>query len=173
MVYWQGMKFFSLLIAAAIASMTQATAQDAPCPAAPVSAMAKASAEISFLTECKPDPNAAYYMYVNSAYWCGPCRRIMPQIIAEYEEMRKDNHLEIILLSHERTVKGALRYMELYSMPFSAVMYKSTERTKLPGAPDNVLGIPYIVVVDAQGNTVHTGHASTFKNWREYTKKTH
>lgn len=141
-----------------------------PEVAAPT-AMARATAQISFLTDAKPAPDAAYYMYVNSAYWCGPCRRYMPEIIAAYEEMRKDNRMDVILLSHDRSEKGALRYIELYSIPFSAVMYHSKERAMLPGAPDNVIGIPYIVVVDAQGNTVHTGHASTFKNWKEFTKK--
>ena len=80
--------------------------------------------------------------------------------------------MEVILLSHDHSVKGALRYIELFSIPFPAVMYESKDRAKLPGAPDNVTGLPYIVIVDAQGNVVHSGHATTAKDWRVYTNKT-
>lgn len=166
------MKFFSILIAALALSAAPTQAQDNQSDSAAPSAMAKAADQVRFLTERKPATDAAYYMYVNSAYWCAPCRRTIPLIIAEYEEMRKDNHMEVILLDHDHSEKGALWYIELCSIPFPAVMYNSEERTKLPGAGFKVEGIPYIVIVDAQGNEVHSGHASTFKNWREYTKKT-
>ena len=163
-----------MLMAAACTCTLTLQAQEAPQPEqghAPT-AMATAAQQIQFLTEAQPDTDAAYYLYVNSAYWCGPCRRYIPEIIAEYEEMRKDNHMEVILLSHDHSVKGALRYIELFSIPFPAVMYESKDRAKLPGAPDNVTGLPYIVIVDAQGNVVHSGHATTAKDWRVYTNKT-
>lgn len=166
------MKYFSILVAALALCTAPIQAQDTQSESNAPSAMAKATEQVRFLTEQKPSTDAAYYMYVNSAYWCGPCRRTIPLIIAEYEEMRKDNHMEVILLDHDRTEKGALRYIELCSIPFPAVMYRSADRNKLPGATFDVEGIPYIVIVDAQGNEVHSGHASTFKNWREYTKKT-
>ena len=166
------MKCFSILIAALAFCATPTQAQDTQSESAAPSAMAKATEQVRFLTERKPATNAAYYMYVNSAYWCAPCRRTIPLIIAEYEEMRKDNHMEVILFNHDHSEKGALWYIELCSIPFPAVMYHSEDRTKLPGATFKAECIPYIVIVDAQGNTVHSGHASTYKNWREYTKKT-
>lgn len=163
-----------MLMATACTCALTLQAQEAPQPEqshAPT-AMATAAQQIQFLTEAQPDTDAAYYMYVNSAYWCGPCRRYIPSVIAAYEEMRKDNHVEVILLSHDRSVKGALRYIELFSIPFPAVMYESADRTKLPGAPNDVTTLPYIVVVDAKGNVVHSGHASTVKDWKTYTNKT-
>ena len=163
-----------MLMATACTCTLTLQAQEAPQPEqspAP-SAMATAAQQVQFLTEAQPDPNAAFYMYVNSAYWCGPCRRFIPEIIAAYDEMRKDNHVEVILLSHDHSVKGALRYIELFSIPFPAVMYESEDRTKLPGAPNDVTALPHIVIVDAQGNVVHSGHASTVKDWKTYTNKT-
>ena len=134
-------------------------------------AVGKAIEKIDFITEHKPNTQAKYYMYLCSAYWCGPCRREMPNIIAEYEEMKKDNHVEIILLSCDHHVKGALQYLDLFAAPFAAVMYESEARKQLPGAPDDIRGVPHIYVVDADGNFVHRGHGSTSKSWREYTKK--
>ena len=134
-------------------------------------AVGRAIENINFITDHKPNTQAKYYMYLCSAYWCSPCRREMPLIINEYEEMKKDNHIEIIMLSCDHHVKGALQYLDLFAAPFAAVMYESEARKQLPGAPDDIRGVPHIYVVDADGKFVHRGHASTFKDWRKYTHK--
>ena len=168
------------MLAAAGLAMLTATAQDAApvVDAAPAVAQAaaphaigKAIAETEFITEHKPNAQAKYYMYLCTAYWCGPCRREMPHIIDEYQEMIKDNHLEIIVLSFDQHKSGALRYMELFAAPFAVVMYESEARKKLPGTPDVVKGIPFLVITDAEGKVLHSGHASTFKDWRKITNK--
>lgn len=180
MVVYRYMKHISSMLAAAGLAMLTATAQ-AAAPAAEAAptvtqaaaphAIGKAISEISFVTEHKPNAQAKYYLYLCTAFWCGPCRREMPEIIKEYEEMIKDNHMEIIVLSCDHHVSGALRYMELFSAPFAVVMYESEARKKLPGAPAKVAAIPYIAITDADGNVLYAGHASAFKDWRKITNK--
>lgn len=92
----------------------------------------------------------------------------MPRIVAEYPNMIKDNRMEVILISHDHSVKGALRYLELFSAPFAAVMYRSKERKLLPGCEEDVFGIPTIIVVDAQGQLIYHGHACMFVHWDKF-----
>lgn len=170
------MKIFSLMAAimtAGLCSANTTTEPEAPVATATgeTTAMAKAIESTDFITPHKPSTEAKYYMYLCTAYWCAPCRKELPHLIAEYEEMKKDNHVEVIVLSLDHHVSGALRYMELFDAPFAAVMYKGEQRKQLPGAPDDIVGIPHIYVVDANGNFIHRGHASTYKNWRQFTKK--
>jgi len=136
--------------------------------AAEPGAVGKAIEKISFITGHKPNPHAQYYMYLHSAFWCGPCRLEMPRIVAEYPNMIKDNRMELILISHDHSVKGALRYLELFSAPFAAVMYRSKERKLLPGCEEDVFGIPTIIVVDAQGQLIYHGHACMFVHWDKF-----
>lgn len=171
------MKYLSYLTAiigmASLTATAQEAAPKAPAHAAPAAqhAIGKAIEHTKFVTEHKPNAHAKYYMYLCTAYWCGPCRREMPHIIAEYEKMRKDGYMEIIVLSCDNTPKAALQYMELFSAPFAVVMYHSDERKKLPGAPENLRAIPHIVITDAEGNVLLADHASRYVLWREVTKK--
>lgn len=171
------MKYLSYLAAiigmASLTATAQEAAPKAPAPAAPAAqhAIGKAIEHTKFITQHKPNTQAKYYMYLCTAYWCAPCRREMPHIIAEYEKMRKDGYMEIIVLSCDNTPKAALQYMELFSAPFAVVMYHSDERKKLPGAPDNLRAIPHIVITDAEGNVLLADHASRYVLWREVTKK--
>lgn len=171
------MKYLSYLAAiigmASLTATAQEAAPKAPAPAAPAAqhAIGKAIENTKFVTEHKPNAHAKYYMYLCTAYWCGPCRREMPHIIAEYENMRKDGYMEVIVLSCDNTPEEALQYMEHFSAPFAVVMYRSDERKKLPGAPEGLRTIPHIVITDAEGNVLLADHASRYVQWREVTKK--
>ncbi len=151
-----------------LAAQTAESAAPQQVAVAEPGAVGKAIEQISFITEHKPNPHAKYYMYLHSAYWCGPCRHEMPGIVAEYPNMIKDNRMEVILIGHDHTVKGALRYLELYSAPFAAVMYRSKERKLLPGCEEDVFGIPTIIVVDARGQLIYHGHACMFIHWDKF-----
>lgn len=134
-------------------------------PAAP-SPMALAIEKTAFLTNKKPSVTARYYMYLASAKWCGPCRRVMPALLAEYPNMIADDSLDIIFLSCDRTPDDARKYMEQYKMPFAGVMYGSAEAAQLPGCPTDIRGIPHIIVVDAAGNLIYRGHGLRFVEWK-------
>lgn len=166
------MKTITTLLLLLSCTLYTVSAATLPVSASPAStAVGKAIEKTNFITEHKPDTQAEYYMYLHSALWCGPCRREMPKIMAEYEAMKKDHKIEIILVSHDQSVKAALQYLDIFSAPFAAVMYLSDERKALPGAQEEVKGIPTIIVTDAQGNVVHQGHASTFVDWKKFTAK--
>lgn len=137
----------------------------------PACVVGQALENTAFVTQRKPDTSAQYYMFLHSASWCGPCRKTLPKIIAEYAEMRRDNRLEIILISHDYTLEKAQRYVAEAAVPFAALWYRGQERKAIPGAAENVIGIPCIIVTDAAGKVVHRGHASSFIHWKTFTSK--
>ena len=135
-------------------------------PATVATPMAQAIEKVTFLTDQKPSTEAKYYMYLASASWCGPCRRVMPKIVAEYPNMMANKDVEIILLSFDQTPEEAVNYLRNYRAPFAAVMYKSEAAELLPGYPKDLLGIPHIVVVDATGKMLYRGHAIHYAAWK-------
>lgn len=133
------------------------------------STMARAIEQTTFATETTPNPQAAFYMFLHSASWCGACHHTLPKIIAEYAKMQQENRLEIILISHDYSIEKLLRYVNEADIPFATLWYKANNRKSIPGAAENVIGIPCIIVTDAHGNVVHRGHASSFIHWKTFT----
>ncbi len=149
-----------------------ATAQEPvktePAPtaeAAPLS-IAQAIENTTFVTTNKPSTEAKFYMYLASASWCGPCRMVTPRLVREYPNMMANKEVEVILLSCDSTPEIARKYLEHYKAPFAAVMYGSEAAKALPGCPQDIHGIPHIVVVDANGKMVYRGHGLQFSNWK-------
>ncbi len=141
--------------------------EPAPAKAAPAATpMAQAIEKTAFLSGNKPSTEAKYYMFLASASWCGPCRMVTPRLVKEYPNMMANKDVEVILLSCDRTPEEALKYLAHYNAPFAAVMYGSPEATALPGCPTDIHGIPYIVVVDAQGKMLYRGHGMRFADWK-------
>ncbi len=124
-----------------------------------------ALADVEFLTHNKPNPRAKYYIYLCSASWCGPCNAEMPHVVKAYKSMKKDK-VELILVSADRSSEEAVAFLEKYNAKFPAIM--STSSKHLPGfTPPS--GIPHAIIVDAEGNVLHTGHGSHALKWSEYT----
>lgn len=112
-----------------------------------------------------PSQDAKYYIYLQSASWCGPCRAEMPDIVAAYPEM-KDARVELILIGCDDTVEASQKYLDSYGAKFPGIHYKESELKTLPGytpAP----GIPDATVVDREGRQVARGHGSLVKRWKE------
>lgn len=165
------MRMMNILLSMALAPIAATAQEAAPQPpsqeqvTAP-SPMATAIAQTSFITNKKPSTKAKYYMYLASASWCGPCRRVTPALVGEYPNMMANNEVEVILLSCDRTPEAAQKYLEHYNAPFAAVMYGSPEAAKLPGCPTDIRGIPHIVLVDASGKLIYRGHGLRFAEWK-------
>lgn len=108
---------------------------------------------------------ADYYIYLYSAGWCGPCRRIMPQIVRYYRDtLSKDKRIEIVLIDVDRTEKEARDYIAHYNADFPAILGGTPEIDKLPGAYP-VRSIPHCIAVDKNGNRIFGGHAALlFRN---------
>ncbi|MBQ8517332.1 MAG: thioredoxin family protein [Akkermansia sp.] len=108
---------------------------------------------------------ADYYIYLYSAGWCGPCRRIMPQIVQYYNDtLSKNKRIEMVLIDVDFSEKEARDYISHYNADFPAILGGSPEIDKLPGAYA-VRAIPHCIAVDKNGNRVFGGHAATlFRN---------
>ncbi len=139
----------------------------ADTPAAAVSAtsgkVGEALRSLPLLTDASPNLSARYYIYLCSASWCGPCNREMPQVVRAYEEMKQSGQVELILLDADAKEADALTYMEKYGATFPATM--SSNGSRLPGFVRS-RGIPYAIIVDADGNPVKSGHGSIISNWK-------
>ena len=166
------------LMAATPAVMAQGT--DAPAPAKKAakgkkeatkepSVVGKALQEMTFLTDKKPNPDAKYYIYLQSASWCGPCNAEMPTVVKQYKTMGKK--VELILVSHDNSADAAINFMKKYGADFPCILANSGESGKLP-AFKFAGGIPNASVVKANGKEIINAHAgAVIGDWKKYTRK--
>jgi nucleoredoxin len=93
---------------------------------------------------------ALYY----SAHWCPPCRAFTPELVKEYAKLAAEHpEFELILVSWDNNEKAMEEYMAWGSMNFPALQFDAIERNKTVSALA-ASGIPYLVVVDADGNAL-------------------
>lgn len=121
----------------------------------------------------KLNAKAKYYIYLESASWCGPCKKIMPDIVKEYKGMRKAG-VEIILVGHDKTDDGVKDYLKSHRAKFPAVCSSGPAASKLPGyssAYGQTQGIPYSVWLDVEGNVFYHNHGSEILKWKEIIKQ--
>lgn len=126
-----------------------------------VGAVAKELAKLDYFN-AEPNWNAEYFIYLQSASWCPPCRAEMPKIVEQYEEMRK-NGVEIILLGCDRNRPQAEAYLKQFNAKFPGVMIDKA--ATLPGYTESQY-IPNAAFVDKNGNVLQSGHGSIIMQWR-------
>ena len=120
------------------------------------------------LTNAELDPKARFFIYLQSASWCGSCCMEMPGFVKAYPEM-KENGVEIILLGHDRTTEEMEAFIKKFNIPFPSIQYKTRGVGDLPGYRSSP-GIPWATRVDFNGNILMHSHAEkVFKNWKETT----
>lgn len=149
-----------------------AQAEDAPAaadtPAAAATAPANPVAEaLSKLTVFNgtPAPDAKYYIYLESASWCPPCRAEMPHIVKAYPEMR-ENGVEIILIGADGSPKQAEAYLKTFNATFPGVFGRDAGVANLPGF-SSANYVPHAVMVDNQGKVLANGHGSLTLKWKK------
>ena len=89
-----------------------------------------------------------------SASWCPPCRAFTPQLVAAYRQLQSEGQpFEVVLVPSDQTEAAMEKYMKDHDMPWLAVPFgdKHVQALKEKFA---VAGIPKLVVVDAQGQTL-------------------
>ena len=86
-----------------------------------------------------------------SAQWCPPCRHFTPTLVDFRDKNKKD--FEVVFVSSDRSKADQLKYMEKYNMNFYALPHGSDEANELKKKFE-VRGIPSLVIVDADGNTI-------------------
>ncbi len=117
----------------------------------------------------KPSKKAQYYIYLQSASWCGPCRKEMPEIAEEYKAMKKDGRVELVLLGGDRSVGAAKDFLKNNKAKFPGVLLKADGVAELPGVRSLPNYFPAAAIVKADGTVVKAGHGSIVKDWRQYT----
>ena len=174
--------FCAVLALGLMAAQPAATAQDADAPAPAKKAakgkkeatkepsvMGKALQEMTFLTDKKPNPDAKYYIYLQSASWCGPCNAEMPTVVKQYKTMGK--RVELILVSHDNNADAAVKFMKKYGADFPCILANSGESGKLP-AFKFAGGIPNASMVKANGKEIINAHAgAVIADWKKYSRK--
>ena len=163
-------KTFLTLVLGLLCSAPLMAQEAAPANSTAV-ADALAAPGVSYLSETIPAADASFYVYLCSASWCGPCRAIMPKIVAEYPAIKAAGG-EIVLLCCDRTPEAGRGYIKKYDAKFPAVMsdVRTMASIGLPGL-QIPRGIPSISIVTPAGELIHAGHAATLLNWKSIIKK--
>lgn len=92
---------------------------------------------------------AVYY----SAHWCPPCRGFTPKLVDFYNQQVKDHpEFELVFVSSDKSEKAMAEYMEWGDMDWLAIDYDQRKKTSLRDHAAS--GIPYMVVLDAEGKVV-------------------
>ena len=115
----------------------------------------------------KPSKKALVYVYLQSASWCGPCNKEMPEVVEIYKEMKKDGRAELVLLGHDQTEDGAKKFLKQYKAKFPGILVGGKNVDKLPGF-QMAQGIPNATMVDADGNVLANGYpSSVLAQWKQ------
>tara|TARA_R100000027_G_scaffold67677_1_gene67665 strand:+ start:11924 stop:12436 length:513 start_codon:yes stop_codon:yes gene_type:complete len=90
---------------------------------------------------------AVYY----SAHWCPPCRQFTPGLSEFYDEASAEYpNFQMVFMSNDRSADAMEGYMKWGKMNFPAIKYD--ERGESGLEKFSARGIPYLVVLDADGN---------------------
>ncbi len=117
----------------------------------------------------RPNLKADYYIYLQSASWCPPCRKEMPIICEEYPKMKKAN-VELILISFDRSKSAAKDFPKKHNGKFPVTMKTDKNLDKLVGFT-KASGIPHATILDKYGKVVANGHGALVQDWKKYTDK--
>ena len=107
----------------------------------------------------KANKKALVYVYLQSASWCGPCNKEMPEVANIYKEMKKDGRAEIILIGGDQTEDAAKAFLKKYKAKFPGILATAVQADKLPGFTP-ASGIPHATMVDGDGNVLADGFPS-------------
>ncbi|KAL6539755.1 hypothetical protein OROHE_011526 [Orobanche hederae] len=84
-----------------------------------------------------------------SASWCGPCQRFTPKLVEVYNELKQNEHFEIIFVSGEEDCKLFNTYFS--KMPWLAIPFADSETRSKLDELFSVEGIPHLVILDEDG----------------------
>lgn len=119
----------------------------------------------------KLNQKALMYVYLQSASWCGPCKKIMPDVVKMYKEMRKDGRVEVVLIGRDDTPDAVAAYIKGYKCKMPAYFSEDKKIGELPGFTKSG-GIPHATIVDANGMVIGEGYPTmVLPNWERMVEK--
>ncbi len=114
--------------------------------------------------QTKPNVKADYFILLNTASWCAPCREAMPGIVETYKDIKASKRVELVILSADQDKDAAKAYLKSYKAKIPATM----GRPEIPGYVKSN-GIPNVTIIDKDGNTIVNGGPSLITNWKQHT----
>ena len=117
--------------------------------------------------EVKPSATAlegkSVIAFYYSAHWCPPCRAFTPELVKFYNEAaKKYPNFQLVFVSNDKNAGAMKEYMEWGKMEFPALEF-GLKNPKVESL--SAQGIPYLVVVDADGNQL-AGKAAG-EDWKD------
>ena len=152
------------LSAAAYVASAEENASEPAAASAVTSPVAAALANLKTFNGT-PSADAKYYIFLESASWCPPCRKEMPHIVKAYPEM-KENQVELVLIGADGSPQKAEEYLKTYNATFPGVFGRDPGVANLPGFK-SANYVPHAVIVDSNGNVLADGHGSITLKWKE------
>lgn len=138
---------------------------------AELSPVAAALKQIQFCTEARPSLTAKYYIYLFSSSTCTFCNRTMPTDVEQHKLMRRQGDVELIMINVMDGPEAARAFMEKYDAKFACTRFDDLKDVRLPGL-GMPHGIPFVAIVDCNGQVLHSGPGSgpnTVEEWKQYT----
>lgn len=118
----------------------------------------------TFFNNPTPNFDADFFIFLESASWCGPCNAEMPEVVKAYEQMKASGKVELILIGYDDTEQAAKGFLEKYKAKFPGVM-RGASVPQIPAAQ----GIPHAVIMKADGSIIEDGHGSIIRGWKKQT----
>jgi nucleoredoxin len=97
-----------------------------------------------------------------SAHWCPPCRGFTPQLAEYYKSHHEKLNFETVFVSSDKNQEAFNEYWG--EMPWLALKFEDRSRKEALSRKYKVQGIPTLVVLDSQGNTITTGARGKVKD---------
>lgn len=140
------------------------TSKMAPVPAA--------LANLRYITKAHPNAKAKVFFIYKSHSACGVCFFEAPEIVEVYDKM-KGKGAEVVMLNGDSSEQAALDWAESQEMKFPVVSPKA-DKSGVPFPYDGGALLPYMVVLDAQGNKIGQANgkevAETMGKWKSFLK---
>lgn len=87
------------------------------------------------------------------ATWCGPCRQETPELISVHAKYGKEG-VEFIGIAVEDNAERIKDFVRAYGIDYPVVMGKDKGIELLQALGNRAAGLPYTLVLDAQGGIV-------------------
>lgn len=124
-------------------------------------------ADCSYETSVRPNMKAEYFVLLQTASWCGPCNKEMPDTVRSYQEMKKDGRVELLVLGGDQGEGITSRWLKKFEAPFAVISLG-----KWPQLTKYNRGYPHAYVFDKNAKLIaHDGSWNIIPKWRSLTVK--